>query len=137
MLQFFISVALAQGNTGSQRIGELITNPLNAQTVQDLFDNIYRYAFVFGSIVAVAVTMWGAFQILTSGGDPKGYQKGLQTIKWVMIGYAILLLSGGITSLVKIILGGTLEEPAQNSGIRYSTDERTLAPLPGGRPVPR
>lgn len=110
MLQFLINIAHAQ--PGGRAVSELITNPLNAQTISDLFDNIVKYAFVFGSIAAVALTMWGAFQILTSGGDPAGYKKGLNTIKYVVIGYALLLLSGGIVSLVKIILGGTTDEPA-------------------------
>ena len=108
MLEFLIRIANAEVGCGS-KITNFIENPLQVETIQELFCGLYKYAFAFGSIAAVALTMWGAFQILMSGGNAGKRSEGLSTIKWVAIGYALLILSGGITGLVSSILGGTKE----------------------------
>ena len=53
--------------------------------------------------------VFGAFQIMTAGGDPEKYKTGIKTIKYTVFGLAIVLLGSLIARLVAEILGAPKE----------------------------
>ena len=119
-----ISVANAQ--TGG-RTGVEVFNPLRAQNVSDIITIVANYLFGIGGAVATVMVLVGAFQILTAAGDPKKFGDGKKTIIYAAIGYAILLLSGGVASLVANVLGGTSGE---NTTPPPSSSSLSFPPIP-------
>ncbi|GEM_PF-1906092 len=82
-----------------------IANPLGYNTISDLICGIAAALAVIAGAVAVVMVLYGAFQILTAGGEPKKFEEGKHTIVYAAIGLAVVLLAGGIVSLVGNILG--------------------------------
>lgn len=100
--------------------GFSIQNPLKYGTVSALIKGISGYLIGFGASVATLMVLWGAFQILTAGGDAKGYEKGKDTVMYAAIGLGILLLAGGIGSLVSDLLGGGTGSGSAPTGGAYT-----------------
>ncbi len=73
------------------------------------------------SFVALALCLWWGFQMMTSGGDSKKYEAGLNLLKWAAIGLAVIAASWLIVSLVFYVINGSLKggdqgEVTGNSG---------------------
>lgn len=109
----FISVespiALAQDSTDFGPSGESIelTNPLGSDTIIGVINNIIvgLRDTIAPPLVAIAV-LYGGFMMLFASGDPDKFKKGKKAILYAMVGYAIILIAGGITSLIKDVIGG-------------------------------
>lgn len=61
------------------------------------------------SFIALALCLWGGFQMMTSGGDSKKYESGLNLLKWAAIGLAVIAVSRLIVSLVFFIINGAID----------------------------
>ena len=61
------------------------------------------------SFVALVLCLWGGFKMMTSGGDQKGYEAGLNILKWAAIGLAVIAISWLVVSLVFYIINGAVE----------------------------
>ena len=96
MLSSFFNVAHA----------EEIVNPLYATTVGELVTQIANYFLTLTAGVATLAILYGAFQILSSGGEEEKWRQGRRTIVYAMIGVVGMLLSVGLVGLVADILGG-------------------------------
>lgn len=78
----------------------------------NLFDLDTRVSFFFNivllmlGIVSVAVGIMGGYNIITSGGDVEKKKKGINTIKYLVVGLVVSLLSYFIVNLVMILLTG-------------------------------
>jgi hypothetical protein len=48
----------------------------------------------------------GAFQMMTSAGDPEKFSQGKKTLTYAAIGFAITLIAGGVTSIIKSVITG-------------------------------
>ena len=42
------------------------------------------------SLIALALCLWGGFQMMTSGWDSKKYESGINLLKWAAIGLAVI-----------------------------------------------
>ena len=65
--------------------------------------------FLFWDIAAplsVIMVLVGAFQLITSSGDPEKVSQGRKTILWAAVGLAIALLAGGAVSIIKSFISG-------------------------------
>ena len=62
------------------------------------------------SFIALCLCLWGGFQMMTSGGDSKKYESGLNILKWAAIGLAIIAASWLIVSLVFYVINWSLKE---------------------------
>ena len=108
---FIIPVfVFAQGNTfynQGSRGGVTISNPLGgvADDIPGLIGYILYLARWFAGAIAVLMIVVGAYQILFSAGDPKGWQKGRQTIIWAVIGFAIVLLAEVVVDIIRELVG--------------------------------
>lgn len=63
-----------------------------------------KTVLVIGALVVLGLLAWGAFQILTSGGDSKGQDKGRNTIVNAIVGLVILVALFPIIKALEIIL---------------------------------
>lgn len=61
------------------------------------------------SLIALALCLWGGFQMMTSGGDQKKYESGLNILKWAAIGLAIIAASWLIVSLIFFVINGSIK----------------------------
>src|SRR3989344_4448241 len=85
-----------------------ISNPLKdgPESIIDLFGIIANFIFNLGVPVAVFIIIYSGIMMLISGGKPAMYQKGINGLKYSMIGLAVLLIGKGFFSLIKTFLGG-------------------------------
>lgn len=100
--------AIAVGYEGSAPGGPINLediNPLKVGSFTELFDKIINYAMVIGGSLLVLMIIIGAFQILTSAGNPEKVTTGRKTITYACIAYAVILLSKGIISIIESVLG--------------------------------
>ncbi|GMX58273.1 MAG: hypothetical protein YFSK_6260 [Candidatus Yanofskyibacterium parasiticum] len=63
--------------------------------------------YFFGAIIAACVFMvlWGAFDLVTSGGDEKKLTSGKNRILYASVGLVVAALSTGIVSLIMSVAG--------------------------------
>ena len=82
-------------------------NPLGkGTTIESLIDRIVKWlVFYIGPSIVTLMIILGAFQIMAAGGNPEKIKKGKQIVTYAIIGYALLLLSSGIISILKEVLG--------------------------------
>lgn len=83
-------------------------NPLGASCT-DLtcaISKIIDFLWAVGVPLASIMVVWAAFQMMTAAGDPEKFGKGRKTIIYAAIGLAVLLLSKGVASIIRSILGG-------------------------------
>ena len=85
-----------------------ITNPLKGggENIIDILGIIANFIFNLGVPVAVIIIIISGIRMLVSGGKPANYQKGVDGLKWSIVGLAVLLIGKGFFSLIKTFLGG-------------------------------
>ncbi len=85
--------------------GIVFCNPLQACDFQELIDKIMNFIFVLAVVAVPLIIIVGAFQLLTSGGDPKKIGAGKNIITYALIGLAIILLARGIIAMIQQAIG--------------------------------
>lgn len=83
-----------------------IQNPLKVGTVPELLDAIANFLFIVSIPLVTIMILLGAFQLLTAAGNEDRIKRGRRTITWAIVGLAVILIAGGIATLVANILGG-------------------------------
>jgi hypothetical protein len=66
------------------------------------------------SLIALALCLWGGFQMMTSGWDSKKYEAGINLLKWAAIGLAIIALSWLIVSLIFYVINSSIWQDTLN-----------------------
>jgi hypothetical protein len=61
--------------------------------------------FVFAGFIMFALLLGGGLTIVMSGGDPKGSEKGMQTIKTAITGFLIIFAAYWIMQIIEIVTG--------------------------------
>jgi hypothetical protein len=95
------------GTTGGAGSGSVtFTNPLQTESISGLISTVTNY-FVFdiAPLIVVAMVLFGAFQILTAGGDSEKAKTGRKTILYAILGYAVILIAAGIVAVIQNFLG--------------------------------
>ncbi len=84
-----------------------LTNPLGVSTFPGVVNNVIGFlATTIAIPLTVIFVLVGAFQMITSSGDPEKFTKGRKTLLYAAIGFAVALLATGVTSLIQNILNG-------------------------------
>jgi hypothetical protein len=73
-------------------------------TAEGLLQSIVKQLFVIATPIAVGMILIGAFQMLLSGGNEDKFTTGKKTVLYAVIGYAIILIGWGITSIIQSLL---------------------------------
>lgn len=69
---------------------------------------LYKIMDVISLLVMIIMpfmVLWGAFQMMTAGGDPKKFHDGGKTILYASIGFMIALLAKNFTSILLDVVG--------------------------------
>jgi len=94
-----------------------LENPFKgASDLMGLIKVIGQWIFNLAIPVAVIFIIVGGLQFLFAGANPALAQKGKTTLKYAIIGLAIVLIGQGFVTLIKSVieLGGTNQAPTQN-----------------------
>ena len=83
-----------------------LTNPLNADTLQEALNSFLNFLFFLAITLAPILIIYAAFLILTSGGDAAKINRGRQIILWTLIAVALVLFAKGFPALIKGAFGG-------------------------------
>lgn len=83
-----------------------IPNPIiGVKSIAELIARINSWLLWISAPILTLMILIGAFQLMTGAGEPDKITKGKHTITWAVIGYALLLLSTGLTAIIKEVLG--------------------------------
>jgi len=82
-----------------------IPNPIGVKSIAELIARINSWLLWLSVPILTLMILIGAFQLMTGAGEPEKITKGRHTITWAVIGYALLLLSTGLTAIIKEVLG--------------------------------
>lgn len=82
-----------------------LTNPLGGTSdVRSLIERFVTILRDFATPIAVFMILLGAFRILTAAGDPAKFETGKKILLYTAIGYAIIFVGWGITSIIESLL---------------------------------
>ena len=102
----------ATGGTGSATGGAgsngplKLSNPLGTENIMDVINSVLNYLIYISVPILAFFILWGGFQILTARDDPEKVKNGKATIKWAVLGFAIILISKGVALILLTILKG-------------------------------
>ncbi len=82
-------------------------NPIEAKTVNDLFDNIYKAILEIVGVLAVIMIVIGGILYMTSAGDQGRVQLAKTTVTAAIIGLALAVAAPTFLKEIYHILGGT------------------------------
>ena len=117
-LIFSATLVLATGQTpagggqapagGGQAPSQTISiDPLIGTDFQTVAQRIISNLVVIAIPITSIMVLVGAFQILTSAGDPEKAKKGRNTILYAVIGFAFVLLAEGVSFIIQDVLSGS------------------------------
>lgn len=88
---------------------ELI-NPLGSGvTIESFIGRLVKAILGLSGSVALLMFVWGGFQYLIAGGDPKKVEKGKDTLKNAALGIVIIFFAYTLVfTLIKVLSDGTL-----------------------------
>ena len=81
-----------------------LTNPITATSVQAIISAVSNWLYAIAFALVPVMILIGAFYILTAAGDPEKVNKGKNIIMWTIIGLGIVIISTGISELIKNLL---------------------------------
>lgn len=76
-----------------------------AANINRLLDNLVGLFFAAGAMAFIIMFVWGAVQMIISGGDKEVIAKAKSKITWSIVGVALMALSYLIFSLLQYITG--------------------------------
>lgn len=88
--------------TPPSQISNLGTGP---QGVNTLLTNLIGIFFAAGAMAFIIMFIWGAVQMILSGGDKEAISKARSKITWAIVGVALMALSYLIFALLEYITG--------------------------------
>jgi hypothetical protein len=97
-------IALADGQTQTIKLSDPLGGSESFTSVSTAVAG-----FLFWDIAAPLSTIMvlvGAFQLMTSAGDPEKVSQGKKTVMYAAIGLVIALIAGGIVSIIKSFITG-------------------------------
>ncbi|MGC9602858.1 MAG: pilin [Minisyncoccia bacterium] len=111
-LSFSLHLVFAQDISGTQTPNKGLINPLcppsdpncPSSSAEGLLHSIVDWLIRIGTPIAVGMLIIGAFQMMFSGGNEDMIKRGRRTILYTAIGYAIILIGWGLTSIIQDFL---------------------------------
>jgi len=98
-----IGILLVVGYIAKAEVIE-IKNPLKYDTIEKMIDGIASLLLVIVIPLATIMIIWAGIQYLTAANNEEQVKKAKNTIKWAIIGLAIVLAAKFITGLLEEIL---------------------------------
>ena len=74
--------------------------------LDDIIKSVRDWSAGLGLLIASLVIIYGAFLILTAGGNTEQFEKGKKAISYAVIGVVVLLFSAFIVAAIKKFIYG-------------------------------
>jgi len=84
-----------------------LPNPLSANSFQAVVAQVSNFLLLIAVPLTAIMALVGGFQMITAGGDPEKFSKGRKTLMYAAIGFAVVLIAGGVASIIKNFLGSS------------------------------
>ena len=96
--------------SASPILAQSIPDYTRAGTFGELIRSVTTYILGLVGPIAVLISLWAAFLLMTAAGDPKRITAGHQTLMWAVIGLAVIILSSAFLNITQTtIAAGTPE----------------------------
>lgn len=76
-----------------------------SEAINIILGNLVGLFFTAGALAFIVMFVWGAVQMILSGGDKEAIAKARSKITWAIVGVALLALSYLIFALLEYITG--------------------------------
>ena len=92
---------------GGNRESAIITieNPLQAEELEVIIDNIIDFIFKIAIPLVPLMIIYAGFLFVTAAGNISQIDRAKKIMVWTVVGLAILLLSKGILTIIKQLIG--------------------------------
>jgi len=87
--------------------GVTITNPLTYDTFDELIKGVTGFLFVIATALVPLMIVIAGFYFLTASGNPQQVETAKKIILYTVVGYAIILISYGLITIIRDLLGST------------------------------
>lgn len=82
-----------------------VCSPIQSTTLEDLLESVINYIFWFATVLTPVLIVAAGFVFLTSGGSMEKVAQAKRIMIYTVVGYAIVLFSRGLISILAEILG--------------------------------
>lgn len=82
-------------------------SPIKHPTLMKLMEHLVRLLFWLGITGMTLVVLYGAYLMITSGGDPTKFAKGQKAITYAVLGLILILLSWAIVAIIRSVLSAS------------------------------
>ena len=79
-------------------------NPIAAESLDELINHLVVWLYIFSVPILSLILLYGAYLIVTSAGDEEKYREGTKIVKWGLIGFVLVLLSGAIATIIRSVV---------------------------------
>lgn len=104
----FLEVSIVSAQAGDITPGGPIKlpNPFGDKDIIDLIDIIIGFLVTISIPITVIMVLVGSFLMMSAGGNAEQFRKGNKAIMYALIGFALVLVSRGIITVVKEVISG-------------------------------
>jgi hypothetical protein len=82
-----------------------LPNPISATSFTQVTTNVTNFLIQIAVPLTAIMALVGGFQMITAGGDPEKFSKGRKTLMYAAIGFAVVVLAGGVAAIIRNFLG--------------------------------
>lgn len=90
---------------GIETIPIELSNPINADTIEEVLENIARAIWQIVTPLSAIMLIWAGIQYMTAQGQPEKINQAKNSLKYAIIGIIVALIAGSIDALILAILG--------------------------------
>ncbi len=89
--------------------GSSLINPLgqSCNSLSCPATKVINFLFTIAVPLCAIMVLVGGFQMMTSSGDPEKFGQGKKTILYAVIGFAVILISGSVATLIQSFFGSS------------------------------
>lgn len=84
-----------------QKLAQVITNPLKANNIPELIQNVATFAMNIGLPIAIIFIVYSGFLFVSAKGNEKKLETAKEAFKWAVVGAALIV---GADFLAKAIV---------------------------------
>ena len=96
----------SSGGSAGATVPRTLQNPLGTSDLRLIIGNIVKSLLSLSGAAGLLMFVWGGFQFLTAGGDPKKVEKGRSTLVWATIGLVVIFSAYTLLdTLIKALSG--------------------------------
>ena len=99
-----LAVQSSESSIINTPMGTGIVSPVKHPTLMALLEYLVRLLFWLGVTGMTLIVVYGAFLMITAGGDPAKFGKGQKVITYAVLGLILILLSWAIVAIIRSVL---------------------------------